>query len=824
MQSSWNHQMLNRQIRHATLLAGFIFCAGAGAAPASWQFGDTHVHDDHSSDGSLWRQLFGQAAPGDLSVAQQIHQAETTGLDFLPLTDHRTYDQHYDPEWTSARLLLIPGEEANGSPHATVQGAVDTIVQGATPPDSPGFRVVQQSIWDAHAQDAVWNTAHPDDGELNDDHTPNDNANAQGIDNIESWNKASNVALEIAYAEDRWNQGFRTGITGASDDHFKQVWSFSGPGMPSTGVYAEPGHARAVLDGLRAGHTVIRGRATAQPTFATATLEAIPTSGDTTKPYLGGDEILAAAGTPFKLRINVQNGFGTTVYLYKSPGRSAGAYATFRPVAPVISMHYDVDVVAEAAPTWYRVEVRGPSVAPLSTSGMDDATYLASSDINGNGSLTDLAPRRHKLHALTPPIFIEPTLVEAQPATPLPADSGTDDGAELALGMQGQFTGFPDLSVVGNAAHLVAETHDGAGHTQVVYRRRNADGSWSSAFNLAPQSSSARFPKVAARGSDVWVVWQDERAGETPHRLAVYLRHSADSGSHWNKEVPVRAVNGRAEHPALALTREGLPLVAWQEITAQTPFDIYAQVIGSDAAPINLSGDGKSFHRADVQDTRSALFPASVWPSVTVADDGRIAIAWQDNRTDRDPLWTGGAAYGNGTNPDNWQIMVRMRGTTTASWNAPTSLGADDLADRHPTITFDSNGQLIAAWDSKTTQSPAGVNLTILAATSPDGITWTAPQAVGQDSNAMSQWPKLGRNASGNAELVWFDSRSSDWRWRIATAQLNSDGSWTPATLIPSLGNNTWPAISDGALAYGSTRSALRMQRDRTQQIFYWGQ
>src|SRR4051794_12814229 len=137
-----------------------------GKAPnGEWLAGETHAHDDHSSDGSLPRQTSKQTLPGNLSVADQIAQAERTGLEFLPLTDHRTYDQHWDPQWRSDKLILIPGEEANGSPHAIVHGAVDTIVDGANPPGSPAFRHVQQSIWDAHAQDASWSTAHPDDGE-----------------------------------------------------------------------------------------------------------------------------------------------------------------------------------------------------------------------------------------------------------------------------------------------------------------------------------------------------------------------------------------------------------------------------------------------------------------------------------------------------------------------------------------------------------------------------------------------------------------------------------------------------------------------------------
>src|SRR5581483_3451803 len=113
-----------------TILGGM---AGPQAAPL-WLNGDTHVHDDHSADGSLLRQTIGQGSAGNLSVADQVHEGERSGLAFMPLTDHRTYDQHYDPLWESGRLLLVPGEEANGSPHATVLGAVDSIVQGAVPP------------------------------------------------------------------------------------------------------------------------------------------------------------------------------------------------------------------------------------------------------------------------------------------------------------------------------------------------------------------------------------------------------------------------------------------------------------------------------------------------------------------------------------------------------------------------------------------------------------------------------------------------------------------------------------------------------------------
>ena len=197
-----------------------VLLAPLAATASQWLNGDTHVHDDHSADGSLLRQTIGQGSPGNLAVGGQILEGELMGLDFMPLTDHRTYDQHYDPEWQSGKLLLVPGEEANGSPHATVLGAVDSIVQGAVPPGQSSVRLVQQSLWDAHAQGASWGTAHPDDGETNADGTPNANASAVGIDTVETWNRASSPDAEIDYAENRWNRGFRFGVAGACDAHF----------------------------------------------------------------------------------------------------------------------------------------------------------------------------------------------------------------------------------------------------------------------------------------------------------------------------------------------------------------------------------------------------------------------------------------------------------------------------------------------------------------------------------------------------------------------------------------------------------------------------
>nr|WP_240954300.1 CehA/McbA family metallohydrolase [Solimonas marina] len=784
------------------------FVAAPATAPTGdWLKGDLHVHDDHSSDGSFPRQVFGQGFPGNLPVSDQIAQAERVGLDFLMLTDHRTYDQHDDPLWRSETLLLIPGEEANGSPHATVHGAVDTIVQGANPPDAPEFARVQQSIWDAHSQDAVWVTAHPDDGETDDDGTPNARANAQGMDLVEAWNRASNPDAEIDYCENRWNAGFRFGINGGSDDHFKELWAIAGPGSPTSEAYAASASERGILDALHHGHTRITPSAIAPLITFTADVD-----GDGVFEAMAGDEAAATPGRAATLRIRVQHALGDTVLLYPSPGRSAGTLQSV--LADSDDVSFDVDITTPDTPQWYRVEVRGLGlVAGIDTSNLTDPAALLSSL-----KLLD------QLRGLASPIFIGPTLAQAAPDVAIPDDIGRDDGALWVAGARERYSGFADIASA-DATHIVLEAHE-PGASRIVYRRLESDGDWRAAPQvLSSESTTARFPHVAARGATVFVVWQDEPHGQIPRRPVIRLRRSLDGGNSWQAIETIRDIDGRSEHPAVAIDADGDPVVVWQEITPDQPFDVMVQTVGVDAEPTNLSRDGKTLVAASALDARHARDPASVWPAIASSADGRIAVAWQDNRDDPDPLWTGSTGNGDGTNPDDWQIAVRTRGAGSSAWSALQTLGSNDRADRHPALRYGDDGRMVAAWDSKTLDS-SGVNLSIQAAvasTDDSGsATFTAPQTLAADADAMGQYPHLGRDADGAVRAVWYDARAADWRWRVMTTKLAGAG-WDAGTLLLAPGVNTWPATDGGHIVFSSTRRAQRLQRDRTQQIFVVG-
>lgn len=767
-------------------------------APAGeWLATDTHVHSDHSSDGSMFRQASGDALPGNVSVKYQIDETERKGLDFVAITDHRTYDQHWDPLWRSEKLLLIPGEEANGRPHANVFGGVDTVLDGMDGPAGSGHRPTQQSIWDASAQGAVWQVNHPDRDGTNDDGSANEHGSVIGVHLAEAWNRARFQYLEqeLLYAESRWNLGMEFGLTASSDNHMRELRLFGfGPGSVRTHVYTPARSERAILHAMRQGRTVLTGGDANDPLL---TLEA-DAQGDGVFEAVAGDAVVAPGNLPVTLRLRVRRGSGHVLRVYAAPGgRAAGPVATLRP---------------GSSDETFLV----PVVRPL-----DDQPFWVYAEL-GNlfGTRT----------ALTSPLFIRSGAVPVPAGElPVPASLALPDDAARVIGERGQFSGFAD--VAGDSAGVplvVAEQHDRTG-TDVLFRRGDA----AAAVRLNRLGHSARFPRIAVAGNQVWVVWEDERLGQVPRRPQIILRGSADGGRSWGDEHLLTRGDSRAIRPAVAALADGSPVVAWSD-NARRCFDLFVQV-GLDGAATNLS-DEKECHGGHAFDTRSTLDPASLHPALAVRADGSVTLVFQDNRYDVNPGWTGEAGFHEGlegldrTDPDNWEILARTRDPATGAWspvvrvsnNGDPDNAMDEtaLADRHPAVTTDGGGRLIAVWDTKVLRS-SGVNSTILGSVSEDGgLSWSVAEPIGTQDDAMSQRPALARTSDGGVRVVWMDTRDIDWRHRVWGSSWRPGSGWSGTLRLSGTGNAGWPRISGEHLVFNSDRGA-EPQRDPTWLVLY---
>ncbi|ULQ46013.1 CehA/McbA family metallohydrolase [Flagellatimonas centrodinii] len=775
------------------------------ALVGQWLTTDAHVHTDHSSDGSAFRQLSSDALPGNVSIADQIGQGLLRGLDFMALTDHRTYDQHWDPLWASHDLLLIPGEEANGSPHANIFGAVDTVLDGQDGPEGAAHKPTQQSIWDAHAQGAVWQVNHPNRDSMNEDGSANDQGSVVGANLIEVWNVAEDIELQLNYAESRWNLGYETGISASSDNHFRELWLLGfGPGTVHTHVFAANDSERGILDGLRRGRTTLSD---GRPLAAFLTMEA-DADGDGVFEAINGDTVTAAPGQTITFRFRARRAIGQTLQVIAQPGRMLPPVAVFSPRLPDETFTWTLTMPAQ--PSWVRAELRGVGM------GLPD---------------DDALPRNERSRrALTSPIFLRPTGMIVTPAgeRPVPADAGPADSAERIIGPDGQFTGFPDAVTLADGTLLVvAETHDATG-TDIWLRRGDADP-----VMLNVVAGFARFPRIAAVGDQVWVAWEDERVGQRPRQPRILLRGSLDGGRSWGAEQVLDSGPARSIRPALAVMADGRPVVAWSD-NRRRCFDLYVQ-IGVDGTSQSLSDD-KACTPGTLVDTRSSRDPASLHPALAVQANGTVTVVFQDNRFDPNPGWTGETGFNGGfegvdrTDPDNWEILARSRDPATGAWSAPVRVSANGSndpfdetarADRHPALAVAADGiTLMAVWDAKPLRS-AGVNSEVHASHSTDGgLSWSAPAAVDDSVSAMQQRPAVGPAGAGFA-VAWMDNRDADWRHRIWARQWQPETGWAmDRRRLSGPGNAGWPRLAGSRLLWTSDRGASAGQRDPTWQVW----
>jgi hypothetical protein len=242
-----------------------------------WWAGDLHVHSLESRD----------AQPTIDAIAEY---ARGRGLDFVELSDHNTVSQLDFMVGAQARhpdLLLLPGVEyTTYGGHANGIGATEWVDSAV---GMPGVTILGAARAFAD-QGAVFSINHPT-LDLED----------FCIGCAWSWDLPASFigAVEICtggWSESGWllappamelwdelsRQGHHTTAVGGSDDHTAGLHSggFSSPiGDPTTMVWAEELSAAAIVEGIRAGRTVVKLQGPDDPMIEMSW--SVPPDGDT---------------------------------------------------------------------------------------------------------------------------------------------------------------------------------------------------------------------------------------------------------------------------------------------------------------------------------------------------------------------------------------------------------------------------------------------------------------------------------------------------------------------------------------------------------------
>jgi hypothetical protein len=257
-------------------------------------------------------------------------------------------------------------------------------------------------------------------------------------------------------------------------------------------------------------------------------------------------------------------------------------------------------------------------------------------------------------------------------------------------------------------------------------------------------------------GGGHWVaVWtsNDSLGGTIGTDYDILVARSTDNGATWTASAALNANaatdSGDDFSPEVTTDGGGHWLAVWQSNenlggTIGTDWDILvARSTDNGAtwtAPAALNTNAATDSRSDF------------WPEVTTDGGGSWVAAWCSD----DSL--GGTI---GTDQD---ILVARSTDNGATWTAPAALNTNAAADSgddwEPLVTTDGAGNWVAAWESwDDLGGTIGGEGDILVARSTDnGATWTAPAALNSDAatdSGADYRPQVATDGGGNWLAVW---------------------------------------------------------------------
>jgi hypothetical protein len=129
-------------------------------------------------------------------------------------------------------------------------------------------------------------------------------------------------------------------------------------------------------------------------------------------------------------------------------------------------------------------------------------------------------------------------------------DAGSSWGTDTRLTTEGGGSVRPSVAVSGSNVHVVwRDDRDGNG--EVYYKRSNDGGStWGADVRLTTDGSVSSTPSMAVFADTVYVTWADNRDGN----FEIYFKRSTDGGSTWGADTRLTDATGVSIFCAIAVS------------------------------------------------------------------------------------------------------------------------------------------------------------------------------------------------------------------------------------------------------------------------------
>lgn len=362
---------------------------------------------------------------------------------------------------------------------------------------------------------------------------------------------------------------------------------------------------------------------------------------------------------------------------------------------------------------------------------------------------------------------------------PLAVESASDAAAD------------PDVAIDGlGTRHVVWQTTNSLGATDILYVRSTDGGrTWTaSPVTLSASTNPVSRPRIAARGNDVFVVW-NEIISSSEHIVRAY---SSNNGAAWSASGSFVNAGNIPPNPDVAMDGNGRVIVAWQHDGGAGPGGnmlihvraaYTATLAGSASTPVGVATGSISANppsvAADGSGNALVAYDAMAVTGGPMAQFGSFDCACARS-SDGAVTWGTPVVIAN-TGNDHLTTVVALRGSNAIVVNvlqgpAPQSGtnflvqayrstdggvtfgsaaavgGGVDTGSTLPALAFDGFGTCFCVWEE---------GGDILESRSTDvGQTWSAPVNVSANSSASQTAQVAGTNGAG-AVRVWADDSAS---------------------------------------------------------------
>lgn len=245
-------------------------------------------------------------------------------------------------------------------------------------------------------------------------------------------------------------------------------------------------------------------------------------------------------------------------------------------------------------------------------------------------------------------------------------DAGATWSSDTGLTNDANTSERPSVAVRGDTVHVFwYDNRDG--NTEIYYKRSvDAGANWNSDTRLTNNASNSVYPSAIVQGANVYVVWQDDRDGNTE----IYCKRSVDRGTNWGSDTRLTNNAGNSIFPSAAVQDTNV-YVVWSDARD-----------GNNEIYFKRSADAGSSWGQDARLTNDAAI--STYPSIAVSGSD-LHVVWKEYRDG---------------NPEIYYKRSVDRGS---NWGLDTRLTNDAASSTYPSVAC-SGSNLHVVWkDSRNT-------------------------------------------------------------------------------------------------------------------------